>query len=98
MFRTLLTIVLFVYAGILIGEIPIGKTTVGRSAWIQTRNTLQWTGQQAHGLVTYAGFGELAVFKWLESQPTPKKSPRSEPKDEEGMTPSDKAALRKILE
>ncbi len=94
MFRKILYFVLAVYAGVLIGEIPSGTTTVGHAAWRHTVNFANWTNSQAYSLVVYAGLVETPA-------PAPKVKPRPSPKiehDPEGLSQVDKTAIRQILE
>lgn len=107
MFRKILYLLIAVYAGILIGEIPAGKMTVGRIVLAQTMNLGNWTTTQAHSLVSYAGLGDSKFFDWLGKTPpvaTPapsKAKPRQTRRDEsdpEGLSLVDKNAIRQILE
>lgn len=71
MFRKILYLVLSVYAGILIGEIPLGNSTIGRTAWEKTKNFGDWTTDQTHSLIKYAGFGEIGSVAVSPPPPPP---------------------------
>lgn len=55
------------YVGLLSGEIPLGTSTVGRTAFDQTCNALLWGNGQLQNAVAYAGFGDSVFVKWLSS-------------------------------
>jgi hypothetical protein len=65
MIRKALIAILILYTGILIGEISVGNSTIGRTAWEQTLAGLNWSGDQAHSLAVYAGLGDSSFMKWF---------------------------------
>ncbi len=89
MIRTILQAILLVFIGILVGQIPLGKSTLGRTAWKETQSLGLWGGGQLQSMVSYAGFGR----KEASRPPT-----HREKTDPEGLTPSDRDAIRRILE
>lgn len=103
MLRSLLTVVLALLVGILVGEIPVDKSTIGRTAWELARKGIDWSSGKFQTFVTHAEIGDKTVTKWLgksagsvvKQKAPPKKL---EEEDPEGLTLSDKEALRKILE
>lgn len=105
MIRTILQTLVLVFVGVLLGQIPAGRTTLGRTAWNETQNLGAWGGGQLQSMVSYAGFGDSAFSKWLGKfktsvKPTKDTSrpTRREDADPEGLTPSDREAIRQILE
>ncbi len=105
MIRTILQTLFLVFIGVLLGQIPAGHSTLGRTAWSETQALGAWSGGQLQSMVSYAGFGDSALSKWLgnfrtSNQPTKAASrpTRREETDPEGLTPSDREAIRQILE
>ncbi len=92
--------VLILYFGLLLGEVPLGDTTVGRTAWRETNKALQWSHSQAQTFISYAGWGgtkPAAVAAPKIEKPELKKQEKPiEPVEE--FTSNDKEALRQILE
>jgi len=92
MFKTLVRYTLVLFSGLLLGQIPLGSTTLGRSAWQQTQNLLFWSGAQAQHWVKEAGLTDIK-WDWIpgrESQKRQASPPRS--------STVDKEAMRKLLE
>ncbi len=112
MLRAISITLLMLYVGILVGEIPMRGTPLGETTWAQTRAALNWSGDQAHTLVTRAGLADHAWMKWLtgkrisprsaapsqKAKLVPVPPPTEITADEEGLTLQDKEALRQILE
>lgn len=105
MIRTILQTIFLVFVGVLLGQIPAGSSTLGRTAWSETQSLGAWSGGQLQSMVSYAGFGNSGLSKWLgkfKSSGKPNKdtsrSTRREETDPEGLTPSDREAIRQILE
>lgn len=88
MIRTLLTVVAFTYLGVLLGELPMGKSTLGKVVMKESKSALSWSGEKASTFMAYAGLGDFKEAK----------KPRRVEQDPEGLTVLDKEALRKILE
>lgn len=88
MIRTLLIVLAFTYIGLLLGELPVGKSTLGKVVLKESKSALNWSGEKASHFMAYAGFGDVKEVK---------KARRVE-QDPEGLTVLDKEALRKILE
>lgn len=91
MFKPILRFVLTVFGGVLLGQIPVGRTTVGRSAWQYTQQFLSWSGNQAHSLVKQAGLTDIR-WDWVPGRESAKKT-------RDNRTDSvDKESMRKLLE
>ncbi len=88
MIRILLIVLVSTYVGLLLSEVPVGRSTLGRTVLKESRSALSWSGEKASSFMAYAGFGNFKETK---------KSRRVE-QDPEGLTGLDKEALRKILE
>jgi hypothetical protein len=81
MIRKALIALLILYVGLLVGEIPVGKHTFGRAAFLETCNALNWTNGQLNSLVSYAGLADSSVAKWFrKTEPVAKPAPKVESK------------------
>lgn len=91
--RRIALIVLFLVAGILLGEVPIGRTTVGRQVVDAGSTLLRWVG---HGTARTGRAGQLGQGDVIPGKL--RASNGAHPQTDDGLvTEDDKRSLQRLL-
>ncbi|MBY0370796.1 hypothetical protein K2X33_08920 [bacterium] len=104
MFKTFLRYASVLFGGLLLGQVPVGQTTIGRAAWQSTQDLVSWSGKQATSLVKQAGLNDIS-WDWVPGKEAKKKEVVKEVKKLETPRPidahpnaADRDAIRQLLE
>ena len=113
MFVTLLKYLLFGAVVLLVGQIPLGTSTLGGKFATQMGNACQWSSDQVRDSKMLAGVGDLSFVErwWKSAVPSVRKhaatrkeivertmESKSDDKDADGVSQADRDALIQLLQ